>query len=177
MMSENITNKTNLKTAPSMDGSEPTNDATVASVVTHRHRNRTSTTSTTDDNACVVCFKNLNIYSIGECDHPVCYECSTRMRVLCQQNECPICRQVLSKVSAFKLKRKSHAHACWSNFFYFLCDSIIFSKVIFTYDKMSYRELEAKNRSEFYNKKYKIGFYTKKIQHAFYDLLDHQCPK
>uniref|UniRef100_A0A1A9VV00 RING-type domain-containing protein n=1 Tax=Glossina austeni TaxID=7395 RepID=A0A1A9VV00_GLOAU len=52
---------------------------------------------TTDDNACVVCSKNVDIYSIGECDHPVCYECSTRMRVLCQQNECPLGRQVLSK--------------------------------------------------------------------------------
>lgn len=51
-----------------------------------------------DENACVVCFKNVDLFSVGECDHPVCYECSTRMRVLCQQNECPICRQVLSKV-------------------------------------------------------------------------------
>lgn len=50
------------------------------------------------ENLCVVCFKNVEIYSIGECDHPVCYECSTRMRVLCEQNECPICRQSLSKV-------------------------------------------------------------------------------
>lgn len=51
------------------------------------------------DNSCVVCFKVVAIYSVGECDHPVCYECSTRMRVLCEQNECPICRANLSKVS------------------------------------------------------------------------------
>lgn len=50
------------------------------------------------DNTCVVCFKNVDIFSIGVCDHPVCYECSTRMRVLCRQNECPICRQDLPKV-------------------------------------------------------------------------------
>lgn len=55
--------------------------------------------SETNENTCVVCFKNVEIYSIGECDHPVCYECSTRMRVLCCQNECPICRQDLQKVS------------------------------------------------------------------------------
>lgn len=54
--------------------------------------------SNNDENACVVCFKNVQTYSVGECDHPVCYECSTRMRVLCQQNECPICRQDLQKV-------------------------------------------------------------------------------
>lgn len=52
----------------------------------------------TSNNTCVVCYKNVDIYSIGMCEHPVCYECSTRMRVLCCQNECPICRQDLPKV-------------------------------------------------------------------------------
>ncbi|KAL7735453.1 hypothetical protein ACLKA6_019564 [Drosophila palustris] len=99
-----------------------------------------------DDNACVVCFKNVEIYSIGDCDHPVCYECSTRMRVLCQQNECPICRHVLSKV-------------------------------LFTLEKLPYRELEASNRSDFYSKKYRIGFWSADIQQKFYQLLDHPCPK
>ncbi|KYM99169.1 hypothetical protein ALC62_10138 [Cyphomyrmex costatus] len=51
-----------------------------------------------NSNTCVVCYKNVDIYSIGMCEHPVCYECSTRMRVLCLQNECPICRQDLPKV-------------------------------------------------------------------------------
>nr|CAD7202222.1 unnamed protein product [Timema douglasi] len=50
------------------------------------------------ENTCVVCFKDVTIYSIGDCDHPVCYDCSTRMRVLCRQNECPICRQDLPKI-------------------------------------------------------------------------------
>lgn len=50
------------------------------------------------ENTCVVCFKGVDIYSVGQCDHPVCYECSTRMRVLCRQNECPICRQDMPKV-------------------------------------------------------------------------------
>lgn len=99
-----------------------------------------------DDNACVVCFKNVEIYSIGDCDHPVCYECSTRMRVLCQQNECPICRHVLNKV-------------------------------LFTLEKLPYRELEASNRSDFYSKKYRIGFWSAEIQQKFYQLLDHPCPK
>ena len=52
----------------------------------------------TNNNTCVVCYKNVEVYSIGMCEHPVCYECSTRMRVLCCQNECPICRQDLPKV-------------------------------------------------------------------------------
>ncbi|KAH8269583.1 hypothetical protein KR018_009570 [Drosophila ironensis] len=99
-----------------------------------------------DDNACVVCFKNVDIYSIGDCDHPVCYECSTRMRVLCQQNECPICRHVLSKV-------------------------------LFTLEKLPYRELEATNRTDLYSKKYRIGFCSAEIQQKFFQLLDHPCPK
>ncbi|XP_022179094.1 E3 ubiquitin-protein ligase ZNF598 isoform X2 [Myzus persicae] len=48
--------------------------------------------------SCVICFKMQSIYSIGTCDHPVCYECSTTMRVLCDQKECPICRRILTKV-------------------------------------------------------------------------------
>lgn len=57
------------------------------------------------ENTCVVCFKSVVIYSVGECDHPVCYECSTRMRVLCRQNECPICRQDMPKVKIESLRR------------------------------------------------------------------------
>ncbi|XP_017758804.1 PREDICTED: zinc finger protein 598 isoform X2 [Eufriesea mexicana] len=60
-------------------------------------------TESTNNNTCVVCYKNVDIYSIGMCEHPVCYECSTRMRVLCCQNECPICRQDLPKVVFTKL--------------------------------------------------------------------------
>lgn len=54
--------------------------------------------------ACVVCCQNVpgpcrnELYAIGPCEHPVCYECSTKMRLLCEQNECPICRQEILKV-------------------------------------------------------------------------------
>lgn len=67
--------------------------------VTNNSSNKlTSDSSINTSNACIVCYKNVEYYSIGMCEHPVCYECSTRMRVLCQQNECPICRQDLPKV-------------------------------------------------------------------------------
>lgn len=36
---------------------------------------------TESDKTCVVCFKIVDIFSIGECDHPVCYECSTSMYI------------------------------------------------------------------------------------------------
>lgn len=49
--------------------------------------------------SCVVCFKHTEIFSIGECDHVVCYECSARLRVLLKQNDCMICRAELSQVT------------------------------------------------------------------------------
>ncbi|KAG4078768.1 hypothetical protein HA402_015358 [Bradysia odoriphaga] len=52
----------------------------------------------TTQNACVVCFKHTEIFSIGECEHVVCYECSARLRVLLKQNDCMICRAELSQV-------------------------------------------------------------------------------
>lgn len=99
-----------------------------------------------NDNTCVVCFKVVEIYSIGECDHPVCYECSTRMRVLCQQNECPICRTDMAKV-------------------------------IFTNEKLTFRQLEIKNRTGLYDKKYRICFASIKFQAAYNKLLEHPCSK
>ena len=50
---------------------------------------------------CIVCFKSLEICSVGECDHPVCFECSTRMRVLLSVKECPICRKEMANVSSY----------------------------------------------------------------------------
>lgn len=67
-------------------------------------------------NTCIVCYKNVDIFSIGMCEHPVCFECSTRMRVLCQQNECPICRQDLPKV-VFTREIKPFRHLRKGNLF------------------------------------------------------------
>jgi hypothetical protein len=30
------------------------------------------------DDLCVVCFREIVIFSVGECDHAVCFECSVR---------------------------------------------------------------------------------------------------
>ncbi|KAJ8667351.1 hypothetical protein QAD02_009013 [Eretmocerus hayati] len=78
----------------------------------------------TSSNACVVCYKTAQVYSIGMCEHPVCFECSTRMRVLCQQNECPICRQDLPKVvftreiKPFRFLRKGHLYDSKYNIYF-----------------------------------------------------------
>ncbi|XP_043212253.1 E3 ubiquitin-protein ligase ZNF598-like [Amphibalanus amphitrite] len=46
-----------------------------------------------DEDLCVVCCKDIQICSIMDCQHTICHECSTRLRVLCGKLECPICRQ------------------------------------------------------------------------------------
>lgn len=52
------------------------------------------------ENVCVLCCQDLDIFAVGKCDHPVCYRCSTKMRVLCEQKYCAVCRVELDKVAA-----------------------------------------------------------------------------
>ncbi|XP_027004257.1 E3 ubiquitin-protein ligase ZNF598 isoform X1 [Tachysurus fulvidraco] len=50
------------------------------------------------ENVCVLCCQDIDIFAVGKCDHPVCYRCSTKMRVLCEQKYCAVCRVELDKV-------------------------------------------------------------------------------
>ncbi|XP_058459012.1 E3 ubiquitin-protein ligase ZNF598 [Malaya genurostris] len=109
-------------------------------------RSTPSESSEPNDTVCVVCFKPIQYYAIGECDHLCCFECSTRIRVLCRQNDCPICRRDLAKV--------------------------IFSKTL-----APYKELDVRNRSGLYDKKYRICFTDGDVQVAFFELLDNRCPR
>ncbi|XP_045045673.1 E3 ubiquitin-protein ligase ZNF598 isoform X7 [Desmodus rotundus] len=48
--------------------------------------------------SCVLCCGDLETTALGRCDHPVCYRCSTKMRVLCEQRYCAVCREELRQV-------------------------------------------------------------------------------
>ncbi len=49
--------------------------------------------------ACPLCLQEkVKIYAVGECSHPVCYLCSTKMLILCEQTDCAICRKKLPQV-------------------------------------------------------------------------------
>ncbi|XP_028670268.1 E3 ubiquitin-protein ligase ZNF598 [Erpetoichthys calabaricus] len=50
------------------------------------------------EGSCVLCCQEIDIYALGKCDHPVCFRCSTKMRVLCEQKYCAVCREELDKV-------------------------------------------------------------------------------
>ncbi|EDV27717.1 uncharacterized protein TRIADDRAFT_21250 [Trichoplax adhaerens] len=47
---------------------------------------------------CVLCCHPCEIECFGSCNHPVCYKCMTKLRILCQDNYCPVCRSCLEKV-------------------------------------------------------------------------------
>ncbi|XP_068605775.1 E3 ubiquitin-protein ligase ZNF598 [Brachionichthys hirsutus] len=57
-----------------------------------------STITKETDKHCVLCCEEVDIFAVGKCDHPVCYRCSTKMRVLCDQKYCAVCREELDKV-------------------------------------------------------------------------------
>lgn len=48
--------------------------------------------------SCTVCHEGIEVFAVGCCDHVICYKCSCRMRVLCNQFYCPICRADLPQV-------------------------------------------------------------------------------
>ncbi|XP_029944471.1 E3 ubiquitin-protein ligase ZNF598 [Salarias fasciatus] len=56
------------------------------------------TTTKDAEKNCVLCCQDVEIFALGKCDHPVCYRCSTKMRVLCDQKYCAVCREELDKV-------------------------------------------------------------------------------
>lgn len=47
---------------------------------------------------CGVCFELMGVRMLGKCDHPLCYVCGLRLRILWKNNACAICRTDLPKV-------------------------------------------------------------------------------
>lgn len=64
---------------------------------------------------CVLCCQDIDIFALGKCDHPVCYRCSTKMRVLCDQKYCAVCREELDKV-VFVKKLEAFSSLPYQNF-------------------------------------------------------------
>ncbi|KAF4074060.1 hypothetical protein AMELA_G00250320 [Ameiurus melas] len=64
------------------------------------------------ENVCVLCCQDIDLFAVGKCDHPVCYRCSTKMRVLCEQKYCAVCRVELDKVIFVRKLQPFAALAC-----------------------------------------------------------------
>uniref|UniRef100_A0AAY4D709 RING-type E3 ubiquitin transferase n=1 Tax=Denticeps clupeoides TaxID=299321 RepID=A0AAY4D709_9TELE len=71
-----------------------------------------STSARETERVCVLCCQDIDIFALGKCDHPVCYRCSTKMRVLCEQRYCAVCRVELDKVIFVKTLRPFASIAC-----------------------------------------------------------------
>ena len=56
------------------------------------------------DGVCVVCAHPIEIYAVGDCNHYICFKCCTKIRLLCEESLCPVCRKELSKVIFSKNK-------------------------------------------------------------------------
>lgn len=50
------------------------------------------------EHSCPVCADRIYILAAGACNHGVCHRCALRLRVLCGDNHCPVCRAELAKV-------------------------------------------------------------------------------
>ena len=48
--------------------------------------------------SCSLCCEESKAWAIGHCEHAMCLGCSVRLRVLCDQRDCPVCREKLNKV-------------------------------------------------------------------------------
>ncbi|KAL7672930.1 hypothetical protein ACOME3_007806 [Neoechinorhynchus agilis] len=55
-------------------------------------------TTSPRDLRCLLCDDNITIGSYGACNHIICYTCSTKLRVICKNWSCPICRHDLNEV-------------------------------------------------------------------------------
>ncbi|XP_022091455.1 E3 ubiquitin-protein ligase ZNF598-like [Acanthaster planci] len=59
-----------------------------------------SKTTDSISSTCVLCFGSIKYYAVGPCNHHICLKCSTRMRVLCEQRYCAVCRAEMPEVIA-----------------------------------------------------------------------------
>ena len=49
---------------------------------------------------CDLCCHEPAAWVVSECGHLSCLSCAARLRILCEQKECPVCRQELEQVRA-----------------------------------------------------------------------------
>ena len=123
---------------------------------------------------CVVCrqqvpnLRKKSIFAVGPCEHVICYECSTRMRVLCKQNECPICRQQMPKVIIIILKN------LFNQPYYFV--NTIF-QVVFTISRDKKFESFHPEKCIHSNTEFGIYFEDEACLDAYGRLLEHPCLK
>lgn len=140
---------------------QPTNDNNSPQKPTTDSAKTTSKTfpsnSSNADPVCDICAQNVPgperemIYAYGKCDHHVCYVCSARLRAICDQQECPICREKLDHVVFCANKTKLFASFDLKSLIYDDKHKIYFEdeKIRSTFEKLLLIEcIECRKRSE-----------------------------
>ncbi|XP_037944152.1 uncharacterized protein LOC119676957 [Teleopsis dalmanni] len=96
-------------------------------------------------NTCGLCFKVMTMYAIGICNHPICLECSVRMRLLHNKLFCAICQTFLPRVICSSIK-------------------LLYQKleIIFQRENLCYQMRG-------------IGFYNVAVEREFYHLIENSC--
>jgi hypothetical protein len=52
-----------------------------------------------DDDHCVLCYGDLKFYALGKCEHKnVCHTCALRLRLIMEDDQCPICKTDLDEI-------------------------------------------------------------------------------
>ncbi|MBN3306820.1 ZN598 ligase, partial [Amia calva] len=116
------------------------------------------------ERSCVLCCQELDIFALGKCDHPVCYRCSTKMRVLCEQRYCAVCREELDKVLFVKKLEPfatipSQQFQCEKKYDIYFSDATIYAQfrfilivcpeIIFTHERKWYNRKDlARHRTQ-----------------------------
>ncbi|XP_052405985.1 E3 ubiquitin-protein ligase ZNF598 [Carassius gibelio] len=85
------------------------------------------------ESTCVLCCQDIELFAVGKCDHPVCYRCSTKMRVLCEQKYCAVCREQLDKVVFIKKPEPFaalhiHQYQCEKKYDIYFADGNIYAQ-------------------------------------------------
>lgn len=54
---------------------------------------------------CLICCQRSDLFGIGSCLHPICMECTIRMRILNKSDFCPQCRTEIDSVFYYDINR------------------------------------------------------------------------
>jgi hypothetical protein len=52
-----------------------------------------------EEDNCILCLNPIKFFALGQCDHKnVCNTCSLRMRLILEDEQCPICKTELEEI-------------------------------------------------------------------------------
>ena len=64
-----------------------------------------------DKDHCILCLNELKFFALGQCDHKnVCNTCSLRLRLILEDEQCPICKADLDEIVITEDKTMTWGH-------------------------------------------------------------------